>query len=155
MKILVPHDGSASSDRALRKAISLVKKLNYEIILLHVIDLKLLQSQAILKYIQERRPLIKAKTDLLKSLRIGSQSMLKRRIESSKKHGVKIRYTLEVGSTSEVIVKFAKTEKVDFIIMGSRGFPPLQGDKYQRLRILGSVARSVSELSDCPVMIVK
>jgi nucleotide-binding universal stress UspA family protein len=155
LKILVPHDGSAASDRALRKAISLGKRLNYEIILLHVIDLKLLQSDAILKYIQEKRPLIKAKTDLLKFLRMGGQSMLKRRIESSKKQGVKIRFSLGIGSTSEVIVNYAKTEKVDFIIMGSRGFPPLHSDKYQRLRILGSVARNVSELSDCPVMIVK
>ena len=81
--------------------------------------------------------------------------MLKRKIVSSKKQGVKMRFSLGIGSTSEVIVKFAKSENIDFIIMGSRGFPPLHGDKYQRLRILGSVARNVSELSDCPVMIVK
>lgn len=155
MKILVPHDGSTASDRALRKAIGLAKRLNCEIILLHVIDLKLLQFDTILKYTQEKEVLVKSKTQLLKLLKSGGQSMLRKRTDSSRKQGVKTRFSLAVGSTSEVIVNFARMEKVDFIIMGSRGFPPMQGDKYQRLRILGSVARKVSELSERPVMIVK
>jgi nucleotide-binding universal stress UspA family protein len=41
LKILVPHDGSAISDRAFKRAILFAKKLDYEVILLHIIDLKL------------------------------------------------------------------------------------------------------------------
>ena len=78
MKILVPHDGSPVSDKALRKAIQFAKKLNYEIILLHIIDLKLLQSDSILKYINEKGALGKAKTQILRYLKEGSESMLKK-----------------------------------------------------------------------------
>ena len=78
MKILVPRDGSPVSDKALRKAIFFAKKLNYEIILLHIIDLKLLQSDSILKYINEKAALGKAKTQILRYLKEGSESMLKK-----------------------------------------------------------------------------
>lgn len=81
--------------------------------------------------------------------------MLRKKVELSRKHGVKSSFSLAVGSASDVIVKFARTEKADFIVMGSSRFPPFQSNKYKKLRILGSVATNVSLLSDCPVMIVK
>jgi nucleotide-binding universal stress UspA family protein len=154
MKILVPHDGSAVSDRALENAIMFAKKLNYEIILLHIIDLKLLQSDSILKYIREKSALDKAKTQLLKYLKMGSESMLKDRIEDTKKQGVKIRFTLGIGSTAEGIVKVARNEKVDLIPIGSRGLSS-ERNETKKFRILGSVASRVSELADCPVIIIK
>lgn len=154
MKILVPHDGSAVSDRALEKAIMFAKKLNYEIILLHIIDLKLLQSDSILKYIREKSALDKAKTQLLKYLKMGCESMLKDRIEDTKKQGVKIRFTLGIGSTAEGIVKVARNEKVDLIAIGSRGLSS-ERNETKKFRILGSVASRVSELADCPVIIIK
>ena len=142
------------SDKALRKAILFAKKLNYEIILLHIIDLRLLQSDSILKYINEKAALDKAKTQILKYLKAGSESMLKSRIETANKEGVNIRFTLGIGSTSEGIVNVAKSEKVDFIIIGSRGLSS-EDREPTKLRILGSVARNVSELAECPVMIIK
>jgi nucleotide-binding universal stress UspA family protein len=154
VKILVPHDGSTVSDKALRKAILFAKKLNCEIILLHIIDFKLLQSNLILKYLDEKAALQKAKTQILKYLKAGSESMLKNKIEAASKEGVNISFTLGVGSTYEGIVKVAKSEKVDFIIIGSRGLSS-EGREPSKIRILGSVARHVSELAECPVMIVK
>ena len=41
-KILVPHDGSEMSDRALDKAIEFAKVLRAEIIILHILDDKLI-----------------------------------------------------------------------------------------------------------------
>jgi nucleotide-binding universal stress UspA family protein len=154
LKILVPHDGSSVSDKALRKAILFAKKLNYEILLLHIIDLKLLQTDSILKYINKKAALDKAKTQILKYLKAGSESMLKSRIEAANKEGVNIRFTLGIGSAPEGIVNVAKSEKVDFIIIGSRGLSSSDREP-NKLRILGSVARNVSELAECPVMIVK
>ena len=80
--------------------------------------------------------------------------MLKSRIETANKEGVNIRFTLGIGSTSEGIVNVAKSEKVDFIIIGSRGLSSADREP-TKLRILGSVARNVSELAECPVMIIK
>lgn len=65
-----------------------------------------------------------------------------------------IHFTLGIGSTPEGIVNVAKSERVDFIIVGSRGLSS-EGIEPNKLRILGSVARNVSELAACPVMIVK
>lgn len=154
LKMLAPHDGSVVSDRALDRTILFARKLDYEIILLHIIDLKLLQSDSILKYIREKSALDKAKTQLLKYLKMGSESMLKARIEEAKKQGVKIRFTLGIGSTYEGIVKVVRNEKVDFIMIGSRGLSSEKNEP-NSLRILGNVASRVSELADCPVMIVK
>jgi len=95
-----------------------------------------------------------AKTQILKYLKAGSESMLKSRIEAANKEGVNIRFTLGIGSAPEGIVNVAKGEKVDFIIIGSRGLSSV-GRQSTKLRILGSVARNVSELAECPVMIVK
>jgi nucleotide-binding universal stress UspA family protein len=80
--------------------------------------------------------------------------MLKSRIEAANKDGVNIRFTLGIGSTPEGIVSVAKAEKVDFIIIGSRGLSSADREP-NKLRILGSVARNVSELAECPVMIIK
>ena len=46
----------------------------------------------------------------------------------------------------------ARNENVDLIIMGSKELEKENGNK---LKALGSVTRRVSEISDCPVMIVK
>jgi len=45
-KILVPHDGSEMSDRALDKAIEFAKVLRAEIIILHILDDKLIPSES-------------------------------------------------------------------------------------------------------------
>jgi nucleotide-binding universal stress UspA family protein len=84
LKILVPHEGSAISDRAFKRAILFAKKLDYEVILLHIIDLKLFQSDSILKYIPEKSALDKAKTQLLKYLKMANESMSKRRVQEAK-----------------------------------------------------------------------
>ena len=116
MKILVPHDGSAISDKAFKKAIVFAKKLNYEIILLHIIDLELLKADSITKYIREKSELKKANAQLLTYLKLGSESMLKDKIRKAKKENVKVRFILGIGSTPEGIVNVANSENVDFII---------------------------------------
>ena len=150
LKILVPHDGSRISNKAFDKALQFARQLNCEILLLHIIDLKLLHSDSILKYIHQKSELEKAKTQLLSYLKAGAESILKDNVERAKKKGVNVIFTLGMGSTCNV----ANDESVDFIIIGSTGLS--SGDNQtNKLKVLGSVARRVSELADCPVMIVK
>jgi nucleotide-binding universal stress UspA family protein len=75
--------------------------------------------------------------------------MLKDKMTKIKEKGINVRFLLAVGSPAEEIVSVSKQEKVDLIIMGSR-----QLKKIEKLRALGSVTRRVSEIADCPVMIV-
>jgi nucleotide-binding universal stress UspA family protein len=81
--------------------------------------------------------------------------MLKDKIREAKKENVKVRFILGIGSTPEGIVNVANSENVDFIIIGSRGLSSEGKKEQDRLRILGSVARHVSEIAVCPVMIIK
>lgn len=60
-----------------------------------------------------------------------------------------VRFVLAVGSPSEEIVNIAQNEGAGLIIMGSRQL----GTK-EKIKVLGSVARRVSEIAPCPVMLV-
>lgn len=155
MKILVPHDGSRISNKAFDKALEFARKLNYEIILLHVIDFKLIESVALRKYIQEKSELEKAQKQLLSYLKTGAESMLKENVERARKIGVTIRFKLGIGSAYTGILDVAADEKVDLIIMGSKGMSSEDGGEEKRIKILGSIARQVLELASCPVMIIK
>ncbi|HEY7109919.1 MAG TPA: universal stress protein [Nitrososphaeraceae archaeon] len=155
MKILVPHDGSRISNKAFDRALEFAQKLNYEIILLHVIDFKLLESVALRKYIQEKYELEKAQKQLLNYLKTGAESMLKENVEKARKMGVKIRFKLGIGSAHRGILDVAADENVDLIIMGSKGMSSEEKDAEKKIKILGSIARQVSELASCPVMIIK
>ena len=54
-----------------------------------------------------------------------------------------------IGNPAEQILETASTEKIDLVVLGSIGLTGLA-----KLKILGSVSRSVSERARCPVLIV-
>lgn len=152
-KILVPHDGSEMSDKALNKAIEFSKLWNSEIIILHILDDKLIPSRAIMGFLGERSSTVKdAKLQILDIVRIGAEQLLKDRTEKVRNNGINVRSVVGMGSPLDGIAEMAKNENVDLIIMGSKESEKENNDK---LKLLGSVARRVSEISDCSVMIVK
>lgn len=53
-----------------------------------------------------------------------------------------------IGYASDKIIEFANEEQVDLIIMGTTGLKGIS-----KLKALGSVAREVSELAKCPIML--
>jgi nucleotide-binding universal stress UspA family protein len=55
-----------------------------------------------------------------------------------------------IGYTADKIIEFANEEQVDLIIMGTTGLIGIS-----RIKALGSVARVVSEMAKCPVMLVR
>lgn len=148
LRILVPHDGSETSDKALREAEGFAKALNYEILLLHVVDNTFIPPSASLGFF-EQSSLENTKTELMKVLKEGAEQMLKDRMAKVKEKGINIRYLINTGSPVEIILSIANNEKVNLIVMGSR-----QLTKVGKIKALGSVARRVSELAECPVMIV-
>jgi nucleotide-binding universal stress UspA family protein len=148
LRILVPHDGSETSDKALHEAERFAKALNYKILLLHVVDNTFLPPSASLGFF-EQSSLENTKAELVKILKDGSEQMLKDRAAKLKEKGINIRYLIETGSPVEVILSITNNEKVNLIVMGSR-----QLTKVGKIKALGSVARRVSELAECPVTIV-
>jgi nucleotide-binding universal stress UspA family protein len=152
-KILVPHDGSEMSDRALNKAIEFVKLLNSEIIILHILDDKLIPSTAIMSLLGEKSSTVRdAKLQILNIVGIGAEQLLKDRTEKVRRNGINVRFIVGMGSPADGIADLAKNENVDLIVMGSK---ELEKENNDKLKLLGSVTRRVSEISDCSVMIVK
>jgi len=148
-RILVPHDGTEISDRALSKAEEFAESFKSEIIILHIVDDRFVPPSSTLAFISDQATLEDAKVRLIKTLKKGAELMLKDKMTKIKEKGINVRFLLAVGSPAEEIVSVSKQEKVDLIIMGSR-----QLKKIEKLRALGSVTRRVSEIADCPVMIV-
>ena len=66
-----------------------------------------------------------------------------------RKYVPKIRSETIVGSPADEIIRFAKSNKIDMIIVGSRRL-----EATSKIKALGSVARKVSKAAECPVMII-
>lgn len=147
--ILVPHDGTEMSDKALNKAIEIAKAFGSEMVLVHIVDSRFVPPSATLGLISEKTALEDAKTQLVRILKTGAEIVLKDRIQKAKENGVSTKFILGVGSPAEEIVSIAKAEKVEIIVIGSSQL------KENKLITIGSVARRVSETASCPVMIVR
>lgn len=154
-RILVPHDGSEMSDKALEKAIEFSKSFGSEIIILHVVDNRLIPSSAILGFISEKSKFEDAKIQTLKILKIGAEAMLKEGMEKARAYGINVRFIIGMGPPAEGIADVARNENVDLIIMGSRELGREKEFGTDKLKLLGSVARKVSEIAESAVMIIK
>lgn len=142
-KILLAIDGSESSMDAAHYAVELAKSNSAELIAITVLH-KSLSSYGLapapdeIGHNKEERAL---KT---------KEWFERVTIEAETSH---IRFRAELLDTQlsveSAIVEYAEEEKVDLIVMGTRG---LSG--FKRL-LLGSVAMGVATYSTCPVLIIK
>jgi len=149
--ILVPHDGSEMSDKALDEATKFAKLFGSKIILQHVVDDRFEPPSILLSFIKKRASLKEAKAKLLGMLKIGVESMLRDRMEKVQMgSGIGANIEIRVGSPSKEIAKMVKAENVDIIIIGGRRFKSVG-----KIRALGSVAMRVAGTAVCPVMLVR
>ncbi len=149
-RILVPHDGTEMSDKALAKATELAGALGAEMVIVHIVDSRFVPPSTTLGFISDRTSLESAKAELVRILKSGAEQMLQKRMSEVRKKEVKVDFMLGVGSPADEIVKAARGIRAGIIVIGSR---QLKGAN--KLKALGSVARKVSETADCPVMIIR
>ena len=154
-RILVPHDGSEMSDKALDKAIYFSRAFQSEIIIVHIVDDRLIPSSAILGFIDEKSRLEDAKMQALNILKVGAEAMLKDRMEKVKANGINVRFIAGMGAPAEGIIDVAENEHVDLIVMGSRELKREKEYAAGKIKLLGSVTRRVSESAESSVLIVK
>ncbi|MFZ0893300.1 MAG: universal stress protein [Candidatus Nitrosopolaris sp.] len=151
----MPHDGSEMSDKALDKGMDFSKAFKSEIIILHIVDDRLIPSSVILGLIGDKSGFDGAKMQALNILKVGAQAMLKDRMEKVKANGIKVRFITGMGSPAEGIVDVAENEHADLIVMGNRELKREKEYSAGILKLLGSMARRVSESADSAVLIVK
>lgn len=142
------------SDEALDKAIDFSKPFKSEIIILHILDERLIPSNAV-RFIGEKSAFEEAKMSALNILKVGAEAMLKYKMEKVKANGINVRFITGIGAPAEGIIDVAENEHVDLIVIGSRELKREREHSAGKLKLLGSVARRVSEIADCPVLIIK
>ena len=127
-RILVPVDGSETSDRAIEEAIKIAEVYNSDIHILYVANINQLAINACL-----------------------SDAILEAVTKAGNKVPEKINVitTSETGSPSVTITDFADEIKADLVVIGSRGLGLVKGV------LLGSVSQYVVEPAPCPALVVK
>ena len=137
-KILVPLDGSDNSFRALDAGIFLAKKTDASIVLLYSVSIfpsiEVQTIDPIKCQVQERKY---------------AESVLKKALTICEKNGIMLGKIILHGTPGHMIVKYTKNNKIDLVVIGSRGRSAV------REMFLGSVSNYVLHKSPAPVLIVK
>jgi nucleotide-binding universal stress UspA family protein len=147
-KILIPHDGDQMSDKALMYAAELAKALDAELTILYVIEE--IEVPPTLLLGNDRILIAKARMSIAKELEQKWNSFAQGKLKLLSTENVKANSAVKIGHAGDEILEFAKDNKIDLIVMGSRrleGVPRV-------VRALGSVTRKVSELASVPVLII-
>ncbi len=132
-QILCPVDFDEPNEAANQFASMLAKTCNATLVYLYCACPDIVLG----KY--EFNELKKEEADCLQKLRTIKPAM----------RGIKTRYEIEFGISSERIVEFAGQNDMDMIVIGTHG------RKGIGRMIMGSVAEDVIRNSDCPVVAVK
>ena len=143
-RILVPVDGSPTSNAGLREAINLAKGQEASLQLVHVVDYHYLVMTGL-----EAGAYI---DDLMASLVQSGRKILKRGEELARKSGVPVTTVLvesPAGPAADAIVRQAKKWKADLIVIGTHG------RRGVRRLLMGSDAEQTVRNSPVPVMLVR
>jgi nucleotide-binding universal stress UspA family protein len=147
-KVLACVDGSESSMKAADYAVMVTKQHGAQVIALNVIV-----SQLGYAYSAGAFGLVTPSTinDLLEKSKQEAQKWFDEIGRNAAANGVKLRTEIVASPTSTVpaIVDYAEKNKVDLIIVGTRG-----RSGFTKL-LLGSVASGVVTYASCPVMVIK
>jgi nucleotide-binding universal stress UspA family protein len=142
MRILVPVDGSDSANRAAAHAVALVRgRADAEIILLNVQNQRTLDISDISRVTSvganAERAADKSKTAFAEAIALCRTAQVKFDTRSA------------FGLVADMINKIAAEIGADQIVMGTRGFSPLEGI------VLGSVSTKVIQMAHIPITLVK
>jgi len=141
-RILVAVDASPVAERALANAVDLCKKYSAKLIIVHVV---LRRFYAV----TPSEAGVLATTVFVKEVESEGKAIISKSEEFVKPSGVEYVCRLVQGVPADEIVKVAKEEKADLIVIGSRGLAEV------RAFLLGSVSDRVNHHATCPVLIVK
>ncbi len=134
--ILVPVDGSETSDKAVAEAITLAEIYGAKLNFLYVANINQVAINAALSHA------------IMDAVRKAGRTMLER-AENMVPSDVSCEKILETGAPAAVILEYEESLAADLIVMGSRGLSFVKGV------LLGSVSQYIIERAKCPVLVVK
>ncbi len=146
MKIMVAIDGSASSQKALEQAIFLAQPHNTEVLVLAVVEPVLdyplypIGGAAFVEPNLNGGEIFAEKKETARKLLTDAETLMK---------DLPYETRLCFGDARHLICDIAEMEKVDMLIIGSRGLGALG-----RL-VLGSVSDYIMHHAPCPVLVMR
>jgi nucleotide-binding universal stress UspA family protein len=150
-RILVPHDGSVMSDKALAHGIYLSKTSNAELVILHVLEdvgeAKVTSLDVSTTGVpgKDNGSQLDSK-DLKVTLEGQGMRMIEDKIRICKENGIKhVSYKVQVGNPGEEIIKLSQEIDFDLIVMASKRITS---------RILGSTTRKVIDACKRATLII-
>lgn len=137
-KILVAHDGSKSSDKALKKTLEMTANMNASLTVLSVVPEL---------YLTELSDTDRGK--IMEALSRETAEAMERIRKTLSGKSLDVKTLIRQGDPAEKILETAQKMKVDLIVTGSHG---RHGTKKF---LLGSVSSKIVDYSKCPVLVVK
>ena len=137
-KILFPTDFSESAENASRYALSLAKKYASKVYVIHVIEPFTYTTEFGLDFSAQ-----------LKEMEASARRLLDDIAASIKKTNLDVESALITGEPFVEIIKYARKEQVDLIVMATHGRSGIEH------MLMGSVAEKVVRKSPCPVLTIK
>ena len=134
--ILVPVDGSETSDKAVAEAIKLAEIYGARLNFLYVANINQVAINAALAHA------------IMDAVRKAGRTILNRAADSVPKN-ISHEEILETGAPAVMILNYEESLDADLIVMGSRGLSFVKGV------LLGSVSQYIIERANCPVLVVK
>jgi nucleotide-binding universal stress UspA family protein len=140
-KILCPTDFSDFSLYALDYALSFAEQYKAKLLLLHVVDVFLHDPAYFAPYVPDRT--------MFSGYEENAHSRLKEIVEQKVPAGIETEILVKEGRAFVEIVRVAKEQKVDIIVMGTHGRTGLSHAMF------GSTAEKVVRKAPCPVLSIK
>ncbi|MCL0068342.1 universal stress protein [Thermodesulfovibrionales bacterium] len=137
-KILVAHDGSKFSEKALKKALELAVNFNASLSVLSVIPEL---------YLTELPDMDRER--IFESLSTETTNTMEKIRKSLSGKSIEVKTLIRQGDPAEKILETANKMKVDLVVTGSHG---KHGTKKF---LLGSVSAKIVDYSKYPVLVVK
>jgi nucleotide-binding universal stress UspA family protein len=140
-RIMVGTDGSEAAEKAIDHAIELCKSMGAQLIAVSVVDLKSVSS------------IEQTDGEVYSRIRLDLEKRANEILDNVEKKAIKekvlVKKITPVGDPADVIVEQSKREKVDLIVVGTRG---LLGAKRV---VLGSSAEKIVRWAQVPVLVVR
>lgn len=136
-------DATGPNEKILQSVLAFINQPETEITLISVIKNKIAAAYPYVSRSLPETAMQEIKSSTNKLLDDGAETLRQAANES-----VEINTIITEGDPAGEILRYAKDHAIDVIVIGSRGLDGVKG------LMLGSVSHKVSQLSNCPVLIV-